>query len=112
MEAPVNERGIAVVTLTCWECDQPWTHPRRQGQYPLRCPACTSSELGARIVARRAREQGLHTARAIHHEQQGWVCVVATPWHQTLVIVRDDHDLRYLRNELAGTGHLAVRSAA
>lgn len=105
------------VTLLCWECSEPWEQPRRQGQYPLRCPRCTSGEMGAKIVARRARALGLHQARVVNHEHQGWVCVVGTPWHELPVIVRDEHDLRYLQAELAAESthqidHRLTRSAA
>lgn len=88
-----------LVTLICWDCGEPWELPRRRGQYPLRCTGCSRGELGAKSLARRARDAGL-VARAVNHAQQGWVCTVVTPWHELPVILRDDHDLRYLQAEL------------
>lgn len=106
-----------LVTLTCWDCGRPWEVARRRGQYPLRCPACAGGELGAKSLARRARALGSTTARVVNHEHQGWVCTIATPWHELPVIVRDEHDLRYLQAELAAEpteqiDHRLTRSAA
>ena len=60
--------------------------------------ASTSSQ--ARLVARRARERRLRP-QIVDDEQHGRVCVVATPWHERPVILRDTLDVDWLAAELA-----------